>query len=83
MRGCQACDWGRVVDEQGRTTWTSCRVPAGVSGCVAQAGGDDKLEVGEQGWVTGLEGCAYSWLHTGSPLTDCPPPQPLSSSLFL
>lgn len=42
--------------------------PAGVPGCVAQAEGDDHLQVGERGWVADLEGCACSWLHTGSSL---------------
>lgn len=58
---------------------TSRHGPAGVSGCVAQAGGDDHLEAGEQGWVAGLEGCACSWLHTGSPF---PPPSYLCHHPF-
>lgn len=56
-------------------------VPTGVSGCVAQVGGDDHLEVGEQGWVAGLEGCACSWLHTGE-LPSSLLPFSLSSSIL-
>lgn len=76
MRGCQACDWGRVVDEQGRTTW-----PLGLPAvCLQGSLGVWPRQEGMTSWKWGSRAGLLVWRDVpaagftrGAPLPTAPP----------